>query len=966
MSEKIKLQKIFLNAMDSWFSNFIIEMFRTDHLPESKSQTEIMGTINDKRVQRLPMYFKPKIINFEFNTGYENPIFSNDVIIYNLNTGNTRELEYIINGLKNLNFTSEKILLIISNIMTWSKTPEKLKSDSPDEIIFIHPDDIKPVIPKEQNKEEKIEENNEENNKEEEKENIEENKENINSENNIDNISKEEKELSKEDASKVLSNKTLSEKIEEEENKKIIVYYTEKDYLQRKPNAKYMQYKYVENEALLLNQKKNVKAYIICPGFIYGYGEQTFYSFFRNAILNLPIEEILLDKGRNIIPTIHMKDLINIISKIIEKKPNSYYILAFDQTKNNTLLDITKSIYECVGDVDKMIEPKEENIENNNDEENHNENNNEEQKEKSEHNNNNHNLENKNDSEHDTLDKKNEENHKILPEKKKTTFFSNKKYNISKYFPRDLLYLDVKLLPSEFIKGEPKRNIFSHDSDEENDTKPKEGEIIEYIPLFKWHSPLGLKSNPTSLRKEFIKYRNLSPNSVLILGNPYSGKTELSKILSKIFHLPLINIKMISDLGKNLAGINNDYTINENINNNDTNNNNRRNSIEKDLIKDIHKFMKELEENKAIAEENYNKRKDKKKTDPPFDENAYYRFNDEILLRILNQRLQKNDTTIYGYILDGFPKSAKQAEELLEDFEKNEKIINSIIIFDNVEDEFLINRIKLGENFPKDPKDPQANVILERANRRLGKIKENKMQKEFIDLVDFFKNNEKYINKTLFLDPKKEIIELVKESQEFILKNNDNKINQTDEILNCKEYLYDYIKEQKIKKQKEEELLLQQQHEVEENKNEKEKKEEKNENHNLEEKIEDKNEENNEKEKIENEENNELNKEELIEENKEEEKEVKTKEEIEKDNIYKLLEKKSEVLRRYLSENVLPLLSLGILQIATERPDDPVEALADFLLDKTLEIEKIEADKKKKAVKPENENSKIKEDKEKK
>ena len=73
MSEKIKLQKIFLNAMDSWFSNFIIEMFRTDHLPESKSQTEIMGTINDKRVQRLPMYFKPKIINFEFNTGYENP-----------------------------------------------------------------------------------------------------------------------------------------------------------------------------------------------------------------------------------------------------------------------------------------------------------------------------------------------------------------------------------------------------------------------------------------------------------------------------------------------------------------------------------------------------------------------------------------------------------------------------------------------------------------------------------------------------------------------------------------------------------------------------------------------------------------------------------------------------------------------------------------------------------------------------
>ena len=144
MTERIKKQKIFLNAMDSWFSNFIIETFRTDHLPESKSQTEFMGTINDKSVQKLPMYFKPKIINIEFNTAYENILFSNDIFIYNLNTGTTKEIEYIINGLKSINNTTEKILIIISNIMTWSKTPEKLKSETNnDEIIFIHPDDIK-------------------------------------------------------------------------------------------------------------------------------------------------------------------------------------------------------------------------------------------------------------------------------------------------------------------------------------------------------------------------------------------------------------------------------------------------------------------------------------------------------------------------------------------------------------------------------------------------------------------------------------------------------------------------------------------------------------------------------------------------------------------------------------------------------------------------------------------------------
>ena len=415
--------------------------------------------------------------------------------------------------------------------------------------------------------------------------------------------------------------------------------------------------------------------------------------------------------------------------------------------------------------------------------------------------------------------------------------------------------------------------------------------------------------------------------------------------------MPLINIKMISDYGKSIAGINNNNENSNNINENNTEiNNYRKNSIEKDLIRDIQKVMKELDENRAIAEENYNKRKDKKKNDPPFDDNMYYRFDDEMLVRILDRRLQQNDTVLYGYILDGFPKNSKQAEELMDNFEKNGTIPNSIIIFDNVEDDFLINRIKSGDKFPKDPKDPQANVILERVNRRLGKIKENKTQnKEYIDLVDFFKNSEKYKDKVLYLDTKKELIDLVKEAQEYIIKNNNNKINQTDELLNCTDYLYDYIKEQELKKQKEEEELLKQQ-QLEENKNNPaEIKEEKN----IEEKPEEKNEENKEKEEKEN------NEEELKEENKEtknededineenkEEEEIKTKEEIEKENVYKLLEKKSEVLRRYLSENVLPLLSLGILQIATERPDDPVEALADFLLDKTLELEKKEMENK--------------------
>ena len=53
-------KKIFLNSMESWFSNFIIEYFRTDHMPESKNQTEFMCTINFSQEQEnfhIPLHF---------------------------------------------------------------------------------------------------------------------------------------------------------------------------------------------------------------------------------------------------------------------------------------------------------------------------------------------------------------------------------------------------------------------------------------------------------------------------------------------------------------------------------------------------------------------------------------------------------------------------------------------------------------------------------------------------------------------------------------------------------------------------------------------------------------------------------------------------------------------------------------------------------------------------------------------
>ena len=128
----------------------------------------------------------------------------------------------------------------------------------------------------------------------------------------------------------------------------------------------------------------------------------------------------------------------------------------------------------------------------------------------------------------------------------------------------------------------------------------------------------------------------------------------------------------------------------------------------------------------------------------------------------------------------------------------------------------------------------------------------------------------------LVLDTKKEIIEIVKEAQTFIMNNNENKINKVDEMLNCTEYQYDYVKEQEMKKQKEEEEELQKQNKQNEEKEEKNKKllSKKNVNVNEEvneEKSEEKKDEKKEEEKEETKEKEEIKENEKIEESKKEE-----------------------------------------------------------------------------------------------
>ena len=141
----IKERKIFLSCMNTWFSNFIIEAFRTDYLALPTIKNSFMGTLKVSS-HPLPRLFEPKEIEIEIGYNYNQEVFNNDCFIYNLDDANFAEVEFIIRGLKSLKYENEKILILVSNIMTWAKTPIKIKNiedpdyvPNPNEEEFIRP-----------------------------------------------------------------------------------------------------------------------------------------------------------------------------------------------------------------------------------------------------------------------------------------------------------------------------------------------------------------------------------------------------------------------------------------------------------------------------------------------------------------------------------------------------------------------------------------------------------------------------------------------------------------------------------------------------------------------------------------------------------------------------------------------------------------------------------------------------------
>ena len=888
----IKQRKIFLNCMNSWFSNFIIEEFRTDYLPNANPQNVFMGTI-DINGHPLPRLFEPTEITVQPDVNYNNQkVFENDIIIYNLDDANLSEVEFVIRGLKNLKYEKEKILIIISNIMTWAKTPLKTFTEderaSPDfheeEVPEIKEEEIKKVEIKPQTEPEKVEEIKPKEEKKKEKASKGKGKgkkgkksKGKDKEKEKEKVDKKTKDKGKKGKSKekISPEKKEKEKVEEEkkniekvqkeqekdqakeaqkntdtESKQTLpkiktYYYRESEYIKRIPSSRYSSYKMLENLALS-NTNPMLNVYVICPGFIYGCGEDFFFDYFRKAWIGGIPHMPIIGEGMNFLPTIHILDLVQIIRRIIEKKPIINYIFACDKTKNPTMKNIIRSISKGIGSID---------------------------------------IKNLNEFDIDEIDMPN---------------FNE-------------LSIDIQIKSSKVT---------------END--------------FQWHCEKGIPDNMDLLRQEFNLYRGIKPLKIIISGPPCGGKTYIAKKIAnqfKILHLTIPDI----------------ITWAQNLRNN--------------LGEEMKRKMRENEEKVAVAQEEYDKRKNKKKSDPPFDPTPYRKFDSEFIGKLLKEKIRGGECAGKGYVLDNYPKTYQDCLNVFaiahkkrikkENTEENSKENNkegeyietieyeiikdllpdSVIMIKNYTEESLKNKLMLNPEY-----EEKQQEIDSRFSRRLKYFKENNenpAEPNIKTLETFYKENNiqiHYVNETEFMKNQElENVKILYYLERYGDIDNFSKLQDEEEIMPFKE-------QENLEENNEEKNLMENNEIVV-------KKEKKEEPFNInlnkikerlidEECLEPDIEDENDKEIREIEEKEEkkkkiginslnemLTKQEIFDNNiKSKLNELKEKEKI-------LLEKKSEVMRRYLNEKVMPLLAKGILNICENVPDDPVEALANFILD---------------------------------
>lgn len=124
--------------------------------------------------------------------------------------------------------------------------------------------------------------------------------------------------------------------------------FTEEDFRRRKSHPNYKEHLAAEKTIIKFGKtnKKKLASYVVCSGLTYGQEEDIFHYIFKSAWHNKDL--LLFGDGKNVLPTIHITDLANVMQNICDQKPKVRYLVALDDSKTK-LKQITKAVSKHLG-----------------------------------------------------------------------------------------------------------------------------------------------------------------------------------------------------------------------------------------------------------------------------------------------------------------------------------------------------------------------------------------------------------------------------------------------------------------------------------------------------------------------------------------------------------------------------------------------------------------------------------------
>ena len=427
-----------------------------------------------------------------------------------------------------------------------------------------------------------------------------------NDEEQLDETNKLEEEPEEDMAMEVSEDEATDNKPETENPRIVAEYFQKEDFLRRMGHDKYMQMIAVENVMLFLKEQiPELTLNILCPGVIYGSKHSLINELIEFAFLQKPNRLHLIGDGSNEIPMIHLRDLITCLHYFIteDTKSEKYFFVA-DRNKKRTQRQLLKYVSTKIGSgVFGRATGKEE---------------------------------------------------EVYSESLTRVLQIDVKWKVSNLIEKHMEKVkSMKEAEQEQWALEDEEE--SRRLEEETKNDEQEVEPLVYIPPLRKSKVMdinytlefrgGIIENIDKIKWDWIRDQNYIQFKISVIGSPYSGKTHLSKNLSKHFNVPYISLREQVEII-------------------------RRQKSE--LGEELNAFIEEKQEEmfNRLTEE-YETAVSRKKTwikKPPNKESIEIELSQKLLLKLMRHILSKNDCVNRGYVLDGFPNNFQETKLIFESY----------------------------------------------------------------------------------------------------------------------------------------------------------------------------------------------------------------------------------------------------------------------------------------------------------